>query len=410
MKFRGINLDIKKTIEILLNGSVEHSKEEEIEEKLKQVEKKGRLLRLKLGLDPSAPDIHLGHCVIFRKLRQLQKLGHQVIIIFGDFTGMIGDPTGKSKTRKPLTKDQILENTKTYKDQIFKILDKDKTIVKFNSEWLEKLTLKDVVSLASKCTVAKMLEREDFKKRYNNHQSICIHEFLYPLMQGYDSVAIKSDIEFGGTDQIFNVLMGRSIQKDFGMEPQLAVFYPILEGTDGKNKMSKSLNNYIGIDEPANSIYVKTMKIPDELIIRYFTLCTDLHPEEIKKFKKALLSGENPRDIKMKLAYEITSLYHDEDEAKKAQDYFEMVYQKEEIPEDILNLEIENTTDSEGLNLINAISKTGDFKSKSDIRRIFSQRGAKINGSVIEDINDVKGLTSGTIVQLGKSKFYKVIV
>lgn len=401
-------MDIKETMKILLNGCAEHSKEEEIEEKLKQVAKEGRPLRIKFGLDPSAPDIHLGHCVILRRIRQLQNLGHEVIIIFGDFTGMIGDPTGKSKTRKPLTKKQILENAKTYEYQIFKVLDRNKTIVKFNSEWLENMTLKDVLSLAAKCTVAKMLEREDFKNRYNNHQSICIHEFLYPLMQGYDSVVVKSDIELGGTDQTFNVLMGRSVQKDFGLDPQLAVFFPILEGTDGKNKMSKSLNNYIGIDESPNSMYVKTMKIPDELIVRYFTFCTDLHPDEIEKIEKALENGENPRDVKMKLAFEITSLYHGKEEAKKAQDYFETVYQKEEIPEDILSLEIENTTDNEGLNLINAISKTGDFKSKSDIRRIFSQRGAKINGVVIENINDIKDLKPGTIIQLGKSKFYKI--
>lgn len=401
-------MDIKETIKILLNGCAEHSKEEEFEEKLMQIEKEGRPLRIKFGLDPSAPDIHLGHCVILRRIRQLQNLGHKAIIIFGDFTGMIGDPTGKSKTRKPLTKEQILKNAKTYEDQIFKVLDRDKTIVKFNSEWLENMNLKDVLSLASKCTVAKMLEREDFKNRYNNHQSICIHEFLYPLMQGYDSVMIKSDIELGGTDQTFNVLMGRTVQKDFGLDPQLAVFFPILEGTDGKNKMSKSLNNYIGIDEAPNTMYVKTMKIPDDLIVRYFTFCTDLHPDEIKKIEKALSNGENPRDVKMKLAFEITSLYHGKEEAKKAQDYFETVYQKEEIPEDILNIELENTTDNEGLNLINAIAKIGDFKSKSDIRRIFSQRGAKINGTVVENINDIKDLKSGTIIQLGKNKFYKI--
>jgi len=401
-------MDIKETIKILLNGCIEHSKEEEFEEKLKQVEKEGRPLRIKFGLDPSAPDIHLGHCVILRRIRQLQNLGHEVIIIFGDFTGMIGDPTGKSKTRKPLTKEQILENAKTYENQIFKVLDREKTTVKFNSEWLENMNLKDVLFLASKCTVAKMLEREDFKNRYNNHQSICIHEFLYPLMQGYDSVAIKSDIELGGTDQTFNVLMGRSIQKDYGIDPQLAAFFPILEGTDGKNKMSKSLNNYIGIDESPNTMYVKTMKIPDELIIRYFTFCTDLHPDEIKKIEESLLSGKNPRDVKMKLAFEITSLYHGEKEAQKAQEYFQTVYQKEEIPEDILSLELENTTDSEGLNLINAIAKTGDFKSKSDIRRIFSQRGAKIDGTTVENINDIKDLKPGTIVQLGKNKFYKI--
>ncbi|MBR1779040.1 MAG: tyrosine--tRNA ligase, partial [Clostridia bacterium] len=367
-----------------------------------------RPLNIKLGLDPSAPDVHLGHCVVLRKIRQLQNLGHEATIIIGDFTGMIGDPTGKSKTRKPLTKEQILQNAKTYEMQIFKILDKNKTKVRFNSDWLENMNLKDVLSLASKCTVAKMLEREDFKSRYINHQSICLHEFLYPLMQGYDSVAIKADIEFGGVDQTFNVFMGRSIQKDFGLSPQLVVLFPILEGIDGKNKMSKSLNNYIGINEEPNSMYVKVMKVPDDLIIRYFTFCTDIHPSEIQKIEKALSSGENPRNVKMQLALEITTLYHGEDKALEAQKYFETVYQKEQIPENVSTINVENLTNSEGVNLINAIAQIGDFKSKSDIRRIFSQRGAKIDGTIVDSIDDIRDLKPGTIIQIGKSKFYKI--
>lgn len=401
-------MDIENTVKILLSGSAEHSKVEEIEEKLAKVKKENRPLRIKLGLDPSAPDIHLGHCVVLRKIRQLQDLGHEAIIIIGDFTGMIGDPTGKSKTRRALTREEVLKNAQTYQEQIFKVLDKSKTVIKFNSEWLEKLSLKDVVFLTSKCTVAKMLEREDFKNRYTNRQSICIHEFLYPLMQGYDSVAIGADIEFGGTDQIFNVLMGRSIQRDYGQDSQLTVFFPILEGIDGKNKMSKSLGNYIGVSDEANDMYVKVMKVPDDLIIKYFTLCTDLHPDKIVEIEKNIENGENPRNIKMDLAFEITALYHGQDEARKAQEYFETVYQKEEIPEDVEVIEFNMVSGSEGVNLIDAIAKTGDFKSRSDIRRIFTQKGAKINGEMVDDIKKISNLTSGQIVQLGKNRFYKI--
>lgn len=401
-------MDIENTVKILLSGSVEHSKVEEIEEKLDKVKKENRPLRIKLGLDPSAPDIHLGHCVVLRKIRQLQDLGHEAIIIIGDFTGMIGDPTGKSKTRRALTREEVLKNAQTYQEQIFKVLDKSKTVIKFNSEWLEKLSLKDVVFLTSKCTVAKMLEREDFKNRYTNRQSICIHEFLYPLMQGYDSVAIGADIEFGGTDQIFNVLMGRSIQRDYGQDSQLTVFFPILEGIDGKNKMSKSLGNYIGVSDEANDMYVKVMKVPDDLIIKYFTLCTDLHPDKIREIEKNMENGENPRNVKMDLAFEITALYHGQDEARKAQEYFETVYQKEEIPEDVEVIEVNMVSESEGVNLIDAIAKTGDFKSRSDIRRIFTQKGAKINGEMVDDIKKISNLTSGQIVQLGKNRFYKI--
>lgn len=401
-------MDIENTVKILLSGSAEHSKVEEIEEKLAKVKKENRPLRIKLGLDPSAPDIHLGHCVVLRKIRQLQDLGHEAIIIIGDFTGMIGDPTGKSKTRRALTREEVLKNAQTYQEQIFKVLDKSKTVIKFNSEWLEKLSLKDVVFLTSKCTVAKMLEREDFKNRYTNRQSICIHEFLYPLMQGYDSVAIGADIEFGGTDQIFNVLMGRSIQRDYDQDSQLTVFFPILEGIDGKNKMSKSLGNYIGVSDEANDMYVKVMKVPDDLIIKYFTLCTDLHPDKIREIEKNMENGENPRNIKMDLAFEITALYHGQDEARKAQEYFETVYQKEEVPEDVEVIEVNMVSDSEGVNLIDAIAKTGDFKSRSDIRRIFTQKGAKINGEMVDGIKKISNLTSGQIVQLGKNRFYKI--
>ena len=261
-------MNIEETMKIMLKGAENYTDVKEIKEKLEKVQKENRPLTIKLGLDPSAPDIHLGHAVVLRKMKQLQDLGHQVVLIIGDFTGMIGDPTGKSKTRNQLTKEQVEENAKTYQEQILKILDPEKTTVKFNSEWLGKLNFRDIIQLSCNTTVARMLERDDFQKRYTSNQPIALHEFFYPLMQGYDSVAIKSDLELGGTDQTFNILMGRNIQKDYGQDPQITLFMPLLEGLDGVNKMSKSLGNYIGINEDANTMYEKAMKIPDELIMR----------------------------------------------------------------------------------------------------------------------------------------------
>ena len=267
-----MNIDVEDTIKIMLKGAADYTQVEEIKEKLETIKKEDRPMNIKLGLDPSAPDIHLGHAVVLRKIKQLQDLGHHVIIIIGDFTGMIGDPTGKSKTRKPLTKEQVEENAKTYQEQIFKILDKNKTVVRYNSEWLGKMNFRDVIDLAAKCTVARILERDDFKNRYESGQAISLHEFFYPLMQGYDSVAIDADLELGGTDQTFNVLMGRNIQKDYGKEPQITLFMPLLEGIDGVQKMSKSLGNYIGVNEEPNVMYEKVMKIPDNMIIKYYVI------------------------------------------------------------------------------------------------------------------------------------------
>ena len=298
-------MDIENTIKIMLKGAADHTDVEEIREKLKKVDAEHRPLRIKLGLDPSAPDIHLGHAVVLRKIKQLQDLGNEVIIIIGDFTGMIGDPTGKSKTRKQLTKEQVEENARTYQKQIFKILDPSKTTVRFNSEWLGKMDFRDVINLCSKCTVARILERDDFQKRYTNNQPIAVHEFFYPLMQAYDSVAIQADLEMGGTDQTFNVLMGRNIQKDYGQDPQITLFMPLIEGIDGVEKMSKSLGNYIGVNEDANTMYEKVMKIPDSMIIKYYNLCTDVHPDDVAKIEERLNNGENPRNIKMELAKEM---------------------------------------------------------------------------------------------------------
>lgn len=401
-------MDIDETIKIMLKGSAEHTSVEDIKEKLKSVEKENRPLRIKLGLDPSAPDIHLGHAVVLRKIRQLQELGHEAIIIIGDFTGMIGDPTGKSKTRKPLTREQVVENAKTYEKQIFKILLEEKTTVKFNSEWLGKMTFGDVIDLSSKCTVARMLERDDFKNRYENQQPIAVHEFFYPLMQAYDSVAIKADIELGGTDQIFNVLMGRNIQKDFGQEPQVTLFMPILEGIDGVEKMSKSLGNYIGINEDASDIYTKVMKIPDELIIKYYELCTDVHPDEIEKIKTRMKNGENPRDIKMELAKEITTLYHDEEKANQAEENFKTAFQKQQAPENTPKISFDDANENKEQELLNAILSSGKYKSKGEIRRLFMQGAVKVNGNRVEEISKIEKVENGDIIQIGKGNFFEI--
>jgi len=401
-------MDIENTIKIMLKGAADYTQVKEIEEKLKSIEKENRPMNIKLGLDPSAPDIHLGHAVVLRKIKQLQDLGHQVIIIIGDFTGMIGDPTGKSKTRQPLTKEQVEENARTYQDQIFKILDKEKTIVRYNSEWLGEMNFRDVIDLAAKCTVARMLERDDFKNRYESNQSISVHEFFYPLMQGYDSVAIKADLELGGTDQTFNVLMGRNIQKDYGMEPQITLFMPLLEGVDGVQKMSKSLGNYIGVNEEPNSMYEKVMKIPDNMIIKYYNLCTDLHPDTVTEIERRLANGENPRNVKMELAHEITKLYHSEEKADKAQEHFKTAFQKQEAPEDVEEIILENGINCEN-ELLDKLVQISKFTSKGEIKRLFSGGAVKINNEKVMDFKNLN-LENDSIIQLGKGCFYKIKV
>ena len=401
-------MNIEKTLKIMLKGCENHTEKNEIIEKLKKVEKEGRPLRIKLGLDPSAPDIHLGHAVVLRKIKQLQDLGHEAIIVIGDFTGMIGDPTGKSKTRKQLSRDEVEKNAKTYQEQIFKVIDSNKTTVKYNSEWLDKMNFRDVINLASKCTVARMLERDDFKNRYENQQPISVHEFFYPLMQAYDSVAIKADLELGGTDQTFNVLMGRNIQKDYKQEPQITLFMPLLEGIDGIEKMSKSLENYIGINEEAKTMYEKIMKIPDNLIIKYYELCTDVYPEQIDIIKQRLKSGENPRDIKMELAKEITGLYHSKEETEKAEETFKIAFQKKIAPDDIPILKVNTKQQNVGLAIVDALMLAGKYKSKSEIKRLMSQGAIKINGEKVTEISLITEIKSDTIVQVGKGTFYKL--
>lgn len=403
-------IEINEQLKIIKKGAAEIISEEDIVKKLEKSAKENKPLTIKLGLDPSAPDIHLGHTVVLRKMKAFQDLGHQVVIIIGDATGMIGDPTGKSAVRKQLSHDQVLENARTYQEQIFKILDREKTIVKFNSEWLQTMNFMDVANLASKYTVARMLERDDFKKRFASNQSISIHEFFYPLMQGYDSVAIKADIEMGGTDQKFNILMGRTLQKEYDQQPQIALLMPIIEGTDGVKKMSKSLGNYIGISEAPNDMYGKTMSIPDELIIRYFELVTDEHPDSIEAMKSDIEQDKvNPRDLKMKLAKEVVKLYHGEERALEAEQYFKSVFQKKNIPDDIAEMEVSIEDAEDGLFFIPKIVTGLKLSpSTSEARRLLKQGGIKLNGEKVE--NDKIALQTGDIIQVGKRKFAKIII
>lgn len=398
------NLD--EQVKIILKGVEDLIDEKDLREKLTNAHKEGRQLVVKLGLDPSAPDIHLGHTVVLRKMKQLQDLGHKVVIIIGDFTGKIGDPTGKSQARKALTTEQVLENAKTYQEQIFKVLDREKTEVRFNSEWLGKLNFEDVVKLAATITVARMLEREDFKKRYESHTPISVHEFFYPLMQGYDSVAIKADIELGGTDQRFNLLMGRALQKEFGQDSQVVIMMPIIEGLDGVNKMSKSLGNYIGVDEEAGVMYQKAMEIPDSLIVKYYNLVTDVHPDVVAEIEKDLKEDrKNPRDIKMELAKEIVRLYHGEEKANFAEERFKSVFQKGQIPVDILTVE----ADANDFDLAQIIVDNKLTPSKSELRRLVKQGGVKVNSEKIADLQEVVA-EGELVVQIGKKKFIKVVV
>ena len=397
----------KEQMRIICKGVHQCVNKEELLVKLEQSYKQEKPLVIKLGLDPSAPDIHLGHAVVLRKIRQMQELGHQAVIIIGDFTGKIGDPTGKSKGRVALTDEKVKENAQTYCEQIFKILDKEKTVVRFNSEWLSKLNFEDVIKLAATSTVARMLERDDFQNRYKNGVPIGIHEFFYPLMQAYDSVEIKADIELGGTDQTFNVLMGRTLQKAMETDQQIALFMPILEGLDGVEKMSKSLGNYIGVSESSEVMFKKVMEVPDDLIIKYYELATDEHPDEIDRVKTDLENGVNPRDIKLQLAEIITGLYHKEEEVKNAISYYEMAFSKKSIPDDIpvLLLDLDNDTVNDS---IPGLIELGFIKSKSEFIRLIRQGGVQINGEKMneDEINSV--LINGDVMKMGKKRFVKI--
>lgn len=394
----------EEQMQIISKGVHTIVNEEELFLKLNKSFDKNIPLTIKLGLDPSAPDIHLGHAVVLRKIKQMQDLGHHVVIIVGDFTGKIGDPTGKSKGRIALTDEQVQKNSITYCEQIFKILDKDNTEVRFNSEWLSKLNFEDVIRLASTTTVARIMERDDFKKRYENQTPIGIHEFFYPLMQAYDSIALNSDIELGGTDQTFNILMGRTLQKALNQEPQIAIFMPILEGLDGIEKMSKSLGNYIGINEPAEVMFKKVMEIPDTLIIRYFELATDEHPSEIKKIKENLDHGTNPKDIKHRLAITITSLYHTPDDVERAAEYYDTAFCKKSIPDNIPEIFIEQETIND---IIIRLIKMDYIKSKSDFIRLVKQGGIQLNGSKLSLHETDRVINHDDVIRIGKKRFVK---
>ncbi|ART82191.1 tyrosine--tRNA ligase [Oceanisphaera profunda] len=376
-----------------------------VEEELVAKLKLGRPLRVKLGMDPTAPDIHLGHTVILNKLRQFQDLGHDVLLLIGDFTAQVGDPSGKNSTRPPLTAEQVAHNAKTYAEQAFKVLDADRTQIVYNSSWLGELGATGMIKLASKLTVARMLERDDFKKRYAGGQSIAIHEFMYPLLQGYDSVALKADIELGGTDQKFNLLMGRELQKDAGQPAQVVITMPLLEGLDGVKKMSKSANNYIGVDEAAGEMFGKIMSLSDEIMWRYFELLSRLSLDEIAGLKQQVAEGTNPRDIKILLAKEIISRYHDHGAAEQAHQDFVNRFQKNAIPDDLP--EVTLAANAEGVAIANLLKDAGLVASTSEALRMIKQGAVKVDGDKLEDGKLL--VQAGTAVyQVGKRKFAKV--
>ncbi len=398
-------ISAQEQVRQIKHGVADLIREEELLKKIERSIKENKPLTIKLGLDPTAPDIHLGHTVPLRKLKLFQDFGHQVVIIIGGFTARIGDPSGKSVTRPPLTKEQVAENAATYKEQIFKILDKDKTIIRDNSEWLEEMNFADVLRLAGRYTVARMMERDDFNKRFKEGRAIGIHEFMYPLMQGYDSVAIKADVEFGGTDQTFNVLMGRTLQAEEGQEPQVVITMPLLEGLDGVQKMSKSLGNYIGISEAPKEMYGKSMSIPDELMMRYFMLVTDMTIEEQEALEAKLESGEaHPRDVKMQLARTIVRLYHGEEAALEAEEEFKRVFQQHALPIDIP--EYEMATPEGPVFVPQFCTDAGLTASNGEARRSIKAGAFKINGEKYTEENIT--LEDGMIVQVGKRKFVKV--
>jgi tyrosyl-tRNA synthetase len=389
-----------QAIEIIRRGCDELIVEEELVKKLAG----GRKLRVKLGLDPTAPDLHLGHTVVINKLRHFQELGHQVQFLIGDFTGMIGDPTGKNQTRPALTRDEILKNAQSYKDQVFKILDPDKTQILFNSEWSDKLGAEGMIRLAARYTVARLLERDDFSKRYKNQQPIAVHELLYPLMQGYDSVAMKADVELGGTDQKFNLLVGRELQKDFGQEPQCIITMPLLEGLDGKEKMSKSLGNYIGIAEAPQEIFGKLMSISDELMWRYIELLSFQSMQTLQGWRRDVESGKNPRDIKVLFAKEIVARFHSENAARQAEEAFEARFRRGELPEEIPEVEVKETQ------ILKVLKEAGLVPSANEAARMIEQGGVRVNGEKVSDRNLQFKRGDAPVIQVGKRKVARVTI
>jgi len=386
----------------LLRGVDEVLVKQELVKKLEE----GRPLRIKAGFDPTAPDLHLGHTVLINKLKQFQDLGHEVLFLIGDFTGMIGDPTGKNVTRKPLTRDQVIENAKTYEEQIFKILDPTKTLVMFNSSWMNAMSPADLIQLAAKHTVARMLERDDFNKRFKSGQPIAIHEFLYPLVQGYDSVAMKADVELGGTDQKFNLLVGRQLQEVYGQKPQVVITMPILEGSDGVQKMSKSLNNYIGIADAPDDMFGKLMSISDKLMWRYFELLSFRPMAEIKIWLDECEQGANPRTYKVRLAQEIVERFHSAEAAANALENFEARFQRGVLPDDMPEMELKITGDF--YSITNLLKDAGLVASTSEAIRMINQGAVKIDGEKVDDVKLELQSTVGQVYQVGKRKFARV--
>ncbi len=400
-------LSPEEQLEYLRRGTVEIIEEEELLAKLKRAQETGRPLRVKAGFDPTAPDLHLGHTVLLRKMRHFQDLGHEVYFLIGDFTAMIGDPSGRSETRPPLTKEQVLENAKTYREQVFKILDPEKTKVVFNSEWMARFTAEDFIRLCAKYTVARMLEREDFKKRFESGRPIAIHELIYPLIQAYDSVALKADVELGGTDQRFNLLVGRDIQREYGQEPQVIITVPILEGLDGVQKMSKSLGNYVGITEPPREMFGKLMSISDTLMWRYYELLTDVPLAEITRWKEEVAQGRiNPKELKMKLAKEIVARFHSPEAAEKAAAEFEKVFARGGIPDDLPEVAV---TAGE-IWLPRFLKDQGLVKSTSEGKRLLAQGGVQIDGQKIRQENFLLEAGRDYVFRVGKRRFLRVKV
>lgn len=398
-------LDLEASLSLIKRGSDELLVESELVEKLKL----GRPLRVKAGFDPTAPDLHLGHTVLINKLRHFQELGHQVLFLIGDFTGMIGDPSGKNVTRPPLSREQVLENARTYKEQVFKILDPEKTEVCFNSTWFDKLGASDMIRLASHYTVARMLERDDFSKRYGNGQAIAIHEFLYPLCQGYDSVMLKADVELGGTDQKFNLLVGRELQKQYGQSPQCVLTVPLLEGLDGVNKMSKSLGNYVGIYESPQEIFGKVMSVSDTLMWRYYDLLSFRSASEIAALKKEIEAGRNPRDVKVSLAQELVARFHDQAAAEAALADFESRFRQGGIPDDLQEFVL-NAEGEQGISVVQVLKHAGLTASTSEAIRMIAQGGVRADGEKVSDKALVFAKGAEVVLQVGKRKFAKVLV
>jgi len=396
-----VDVSPEKQLETLKKNCVDLVSEEELLERLKE----GRPLRVKLGVDPSRPDLHLGHAVVLRKLKQFQQLGHQIVLIIGDFTAMIGDPSGKSTTRPMLSREEVVENARSYAEQAFLILDREKTEIRYNNEWLGSMSFADVVKLAGKYTVARMLEREDFAKRYAEGTPISVSEFLYPLAQAYDSVAIQADVELGGTDQLFNLMVGRKIQEEYGLKSQIVMTMPIIEGTDGKLKMSKSYNNYVGLTDQPKDMYGKIMSIPDELIVKYARLLTDVNDDLLKKMEEEIDKKlVNPRDYKMWLAREIVTQFYGQEKAREAESYFVTVFQKKEMPDEM----IEKTVEPGQYNIVDLLDDLG-IGTRSEIKRLILQGGVYLDNNRIDNIKSSVEVSNEHILRVGKRLFIKII-